>query len=48
MGSDSGDISYEEGLPSVGKTLGAVLGLHDATLDTEILKGKIVTAAVAE
>ena len=48
MGSNSGDISYEEGLPSVGKTLGAVLGLHESTLDSEILKGKIITAAVAE
>ncbi|MBC8069886.1 MAG: DUF1501 domain-containing protein [Deltaproteobacteria bacterium] len=48
LASDSGDISYDDGLPSVGKTLGAVLGLHDATLDTEILKGKIISAAVAE
>ncbi len=48
MASDGGDVTYDEGLPSVGKTLGSVLGLHDATLDTEILKGKIITAAVAE
>jgi Protein of unknown function (DUF1501) len=48
MGSDDGDISYDEGLPSVGKTLGAMLGLHDATLDSEISKGKIITAALAE
>lgn len=48
MGSDSGDISYEDGLPSVAKTLGAALGLPDATLDYEILKGKVISAALAE
>ncbi|MBK6918297.1 MAG: DUF1501 domain-containing protein [Deltaproteobacteria bacterium] len=46
--SDGGDISYEEGLPSVAKTMGAALGLTDATLDYEILKGKVITAALAD
>jgi hypothetical protein len=48
MGSDSGDITYDEGLASVGKTLGSVLGLSDETLDVEVLRGKVITAAVAE
>jgi hypothetical protein len=42
-----GDISYEDGLPSMAKTLGAVLGLPDAVLDEEVLKGKVIRAAVA-
>jgi len=48
MASESGDIPYDEGLASVGKTLGSVLGLSDATLDIEVLRGKVITAAVAE
>ncbi len=47
MATGSGDISYEEGLASVGKTLGAALGLSDATLDVEVLRGKVITAALA-
>lgn len=46
LASESGDVSYEEGLPSVGKTIGAVLGLPDAVLDEEILKGKVIGAAI--
>lgn len=47
MASDSGDIPYDEGLAAVGKTLGAALGLPDATLDVEVLRGKVITAALA-
>ena len=47
MASDSADIPYDEGLASVGKTLGAVLGLPDSTLEIEVLRGKVITAAVA-
>jgi hypothetical protein len=46
-GSPDGDIAYEDGLPSMAKTLGAALGLDDAVLDAEILKGKVIRAAVA-
>jgi hypothetical protein len=46
-GTPDGDISYEDGLPSMAKTLGAVLGLDDAVLDEEVLKGKVIRAAVA-
>lgn len=48
MASGSGDIPYDDGLASMGKTLGAVLGLPDATLEVEVLRGKVITAAVAE
>lgn len=47
MPSGSGDVSYEDGLPSMGKTLGAVLGIPSDALDTQILRGKVITAAVA-
>ncbi|MBK8235421.1 MAG: hypothetical protein IPK74_07690 [Deltaproteobacteria bacterium] len=30
--SEGGDVSYDDGLPSVGKTIGASLGLPDAIL----------------
>lgn len=42
-----GDIPYEDGLPSMAKTLGAVLGLDEDVLDEEVLKGKVIRAAVA-
>jgi len=46
-GTPDGDIPYEEGLPSMAKTLGAVLGLSEEAIETEVLKGKVITAAVA-
>jgi hypothetical protein len=44
--SEGGDVSYDDGLPSVGKTIGALLGLPDAVLDEEILTGKVIGAAI--
>ena len=46
-GTPDGDIPYEEGLPAMAKTLGAVMGLSDEVLDEEVLKGKVIRAAVA-
>lgn len=47
MQTDGGDIPYEDGLASVGKTLGAALGMTDALLTEEILRGKVISAAIA-
>ncbi len=45
--SDSGDIQFETSLSSVGKTLGRAVGVSQAVLDEQILKGKVITAALA-
>lgn len=41
-----GDIPFSEGLSSMGKTLGAALGISREILDGNIQTGKIVTAAI--
>jgi hypothetical protein len=46
-GSASGDISFNDTLSSVGKTLGAALGVPRDVIDTEITTGKVVEPAVA-
>lgn len=46
MQTDGGDIPYDEGLASVGKTLGAALGMTDALLTEEVLRGKVIKAAI--
>lgn len=42
-----GDVSVDASLASLGKTLGALLGLPEALLDQEILNGKLVKGALA-
>ena len=44
---DSGDVVYEQTLGSVGKTLGAAVGVAQADLDAQITLGKVVRAALA-
>jgi Protein of unknown function (DUF1501) len=44
---DGGDIPYEQTLGSVGKTLGAALGVARTDLDTQITMGKVVASALA-
>lgn len=46
-GGAGGDISLADSLVSVGKTIGAVVGLPTATLDADIAQGKIIKAALA-
>ena len=43
---DGGDIKLEDTLGAVGKTIGAALGIGTATMDDEILSGKVVKAAI--
>jgi len=47
VGTDQGDIPYEETLESVGKTLGKLLGLPNEALDEDIEGGKVIPAALA-
>ncbi len=47
LGSDSGDISFEDTLGAMGKTLGAAAGVDPAVLDDQITSGKIVRTALA-
>jgi hypothetical protein len=42
-----GDVPFAETLGAMGKTLGAVVGIPGAQMDTEISQGKVVTSAVA-
>jgi hypothetical protein len=42
-----GDIPADDGLASMGKTLGAMLGIPRATLDEKIKRGKVIDAALA-
>ena len=44
---DGGDVPYENTLASVGKTIGAAVGVTQSVLDTQITLGKVVTAALA-
>lgn len=46
-GMAGGDIPVADSLAAVGKTVGAVVGLPEATLNTDIEQGKIIKAAVA-
>jgi hypothetical protein len=43
----AGDIKFEDTLGSLGKTLGAALGVARPALDQQISRGKVVTSAVA-
>jgi len=43
----NGDIKPDDSLASVGKTIGALAGLPVATLDTDIMQGKLIKAALA-
>lgn len=43
---EGGDIAFLDTLGAMGKTLGAALGIDPSVLDSEILQGKIVQAAV--
>lgn len=45
-GSASGDISRDLTLASAGKTLAAAVGLNDSAIDEDIVKGKVVRAAL--
>ena len=45
--SPGGDITYEETLASMGKTLGAVLGVDPSVLDDAVTSGKTVKGALA-
>jgi hypothetical protein len=47
MGTDTGDITYDETLASVGKTLGVATGVSQTVLDTQITLGKVIPAALA-
>ena len=47
VGSPSGDIAFEQTLGSLGKTLGVAVGAAPAGLETQILSGKVVQAALA-
>jgi hypothetical protein len=42
-----GDVSFEDSLGAMGKTLGAALGLSNQVLDANISQGKVVTGALA-
>jgi hypothetical protein len=44
---DSGDVAYENTLASVGKTIGAAVGVSQTVLDTQITQGKVISAALA-
>lgn len=44
---DGGDVKPEESLESAGKTLGAAMGFSQDLLDTRIISGKLVPAALA-
>jgi hypothetical protein len=46
-GGAAGDIPVADSLAAVGKTIGAVTGIAQTTLDTDIQQGKIIKAAVA-
>lgn len=46
-GGAGGDIPVADSLAAVGKTVGAVVGIPQSTLDTDIEQGKIIKAAVA-
>lgn len=46
VGGEGGDIDIQSGLGSVGKTLGAILGIPAADLDKEISEGKLIKAAL--
>jgi hypothetical protein len=45
--SPGGDIAYEDTLASMGKTLGAALGVPPSVLDDAVASGKIVQGALA-
>jgi hypothetical protein len=47
LGTDTGDITYENTLASVGKTLGIATGVSQAVLDQQITLGKVIPAALA-
>ncbi len=44
---EGGDVAYEALLASVGKTIGAAMGVSRAVLDDQITSGKVVEAALA-
>lgn len=44
--SSAGDIPFDSTLASIGKTLGRAVGVSQTVLDEQILKGKVITAAV--
>ncbi|MDB4946715.1 MAG: hypothetical protein JWP97_6249 [Labilithrix sp.] len=46
-GEAGGDITFDDTLGAVGKTLGAALGVPAAVLDDQITHGKIIKAALA-
>ena len=41
-----GDVSFEDSLGAMGKTLGAALGLSNQVLDANISQGKVVTGGL--
>ncbi len=43
----TGDISFPATFGAMGKTLAAAVGLPDATIDTNIINGKVIRAALA-
>lgn len=45
--SASGDVTFDDSLSAVAKTLGAALGVPDAVLDEHVTKGKVVRSAIA-
>jgi len=44
---DNGDVSFDDSFASVGKTFGHAVGVDATVLDTQITKGKVITAALA-
>ncbi|MEM1025970.1 MAG: DUF1501 domain-containing protein [Myxococcota bacterium] len=47
VGTDQGDIPYEQTLESTGKTLGRLLGLPEEALNEDVDGGKVISAALA-
>jgi len=46
-GDPSGDISFDDSLGAVGKTLGAAVGVDPKVLDDQIVQGKVIAGALA-
>jgi hypothetical protein len=44
---DNGDVSFDDTFASVGKTFGHAVGVDATVLETQITKGKVITAALA-
>lgn len=47
VGMASGDITFDDSLAAVSKTMGAILGVPDDVLNDNITAGKVIKAAVA-